>query len=90
MSVRETTGCTNILGRAVSSCSEHSLALVPERALNRGLVREFTELAKKHHWGRRKLKRSMKTYFFIAMAGLIVCAMTAVIVIQMKQQISPD
>ena len=49
--------------------------------MNRGLVREFTELAKKHHWGRRKLKRSMKTYFFIAMAGLIVCAMTAVIVI---------
>jgi O-antigen/teichoic acid export membrane protein len=66
------------------------LALVPERALNRGLVREFTELAKKHHWGRRKLKRSMKAYLFIAMAGLIVCAMTAVIVIQMKQQISPD
>jgi hypothetical protein len=32
----------------------------------------------------------MKTYFFIAMTGLIVCAMTAVIVIQMKQQISPD
>jgi hypothetical protein len=31
----------------------------------------------------------MKTYFFIAMAGLIVCAMTAVIVI-VQQQISPD
>jgi hypothetical protein len=27
------------------------------RALNRGHVREFTELGKKHHWGRRKLKR---------------------------------
>jgi hypothetical protein len=29
----------------------------------------------------------MKTYFFIALAGLIVCAMTAVI---MKLQISPE
>ncbi|KRR06993.1 hypothetical protein CP49_01500 [Bradyrhizobium valentinum] len=27
------------------------------RALNRGHVREFTEPGKKHHWGRRKLKR---------------------------------
>jgi hypothetical protein len=27
------------------------------RALNRGHVREFTESGKKHHWGRRKLKR---------------------------------
>jgi hypothetical protein len=27
------------------------------RALNRGHVREFTEAGKKHHWGRRKLKR---------------------------------
>jgi hypothetical protein len=27
------------------------------RALNRGHVREFTELGKTHHWGRRKLKR---------------------------------
>ena len=32
----------------------------------------------------------MKTYFFIALAGLIVCAMTAVIVMQMKLQIGPD
>jgi hypothetical protein len=27
------------------------------RALNRGHVREFTKPGKKHHWGRRKLKR---------------------------------
>jgi hypothetical protein len=27
------------------------------QALNRGKVREFTETGKKHHWGRRKLKR---------------------------------
>jgi hypothetical protein len=27
------------------------------RALNRGHAREFTEQGKKHHWGRRKLKR---------------------------------
>jgi|SRR5882672_1104761 len=27
------------------------------RALNREHVREFTETGKKHHWGRRKLKR---------------------------------
>jgi hypothetical protein len=27
------------------------------KALNRGHVREFTESEKKHHWGRRKLKR---------------------------------
>jgi hypothetical protein len=27
------------------------------RALNRGHVREFKESGKKHHWGRRKLKR---------------------------------
>jgi hypothetical protein len=27
------------------------------RALNRGHVPEFTESGKKHHWGRRKLKR---------------------------------
>jgi hypothetical protein len=27
------------------------------RALNRGQVREFTESEKKHHWGKRKLKR---------------------------------
>lgn len=27
------------------------------RALNRGHVREFREKEKKHHWGRRKLKR---------------------------------
>jgi hypothetical protein len=27
------------------------------RALNRGHAREFTEPGKKHHWGRRKLKR---------------------------------
>jgi hypothetical protein len=27
------------------------------QALNRGKVREFTESEKKHHWGRRKLKR---------------------------------
>ena len=27
------------------------------KALNRGHVREFTESGKKHHWGKRKLKR---------------------------------
>ena len=27
------------------------------RAMNRGHVREFSESGKKHHWGRRKLKR---------------------------------
>jgi hypothetical protein len=27
------------------------------KALNRGKVREFTESGKKHHWGRRKLKK---------------------------------
>ena len=27
------------------------------KALNRGHVREFTETGKKHHWGKRKLKR---------------------------------
>src|SRR6266487_3735728 len=27
------------------------------RGLNRGHVREFTETGKKHHWGKRKLKR---------------------------------
>jgi hypothetical protein len=27
------------------------------QGLNRGHVREFTEPGKKHHWGRRKLKR---------------------------------
>jgi hypothetical protein len=32
----------------------------------------------------------MKIYFYIAMAGLIVCAVTAIIVMQMKLQISPD
>jgi hypothetical protein len=29
------------------------------KALNRGHVREFTESEKKHHWGRRKLKRDL-------------------------------
>jgi hypothetical protein len=32
----------------------------------------------------------MRTYFLIALAGLIVFATTAIIVMQMKQQISPD
>ena len=27
------------------------------RGLNRGHVREFNETGKKHHWGKRKLKR---------------------------------
>jgi len=27
------------------------------RALNREHIRKFTETGKKHHWGRRKLKR---------------------------------
>ena len=33
------------------------------RALNRGHVREFSENAKKHHWGKRKLKREPMTVF---------------------------
>jgi hypothetical protein len=32
----------------------------------------------------------MKTYFFIALAGLILCAMMVIIVMQMKLQVSPD
>jgi hypothetical protein len=32
----------------------------------------------------------MKTSFFIALAGLILCAMAVIIVMQMKLQVSPD
>jgi hypothetical protein len=32
----------------------------------------------------------MKTYFYIALAGLIVCATMAIILMQMKLQIAPD
>jgi hypothetical protein len=42
-----------------------------------------------HCW-RRSSMGSMKTYFLIAGAGLVVCVMTAIIVMQMKLQISPD
>ena len=32
----------------------------------------------------------MKTYFFMALAGLLACAIAGMIFIEMKQQISPD
>jgi hypothetical protein len=32
----------------------------------------------------------MRTYFFMALAGLIACAIAGLIFIEMKQQISPD
>ena len=32
----------------------------------------------------------MKTYFFMALAGLIACAIAAMIFMEMTQQISPD
>ena len=32
----------------------------------------------------------MRPYLLIALAGLIMCAIAAIVVLQMKQQISPD
>jgi hypothetical protein len=32
----------------------------------------------------------MKTYFFMALAGLLSCAIAGMIFMEMKQQISPD
>jgi hypothetical protein len=32
----------------------------------------------------------MKTYFFMALAGLIACAIAGMILLEMTKQISPD
>ena len=32
----------------------------------------------------------MKAYFFMALAGLLACAIAGMIFMEMKQQISPD
>ena len=32
----------------------------------------------------------MKTYFFMALAGLLACAIAGMIFMEMKRQISPD
>jgi len=60
------------------------------QALNRGHVREFTPPPRSSLGAPQAQEGPMKTYFFMALAGLIACAIAGIIFMEMKQQISPD
>jgi len=51
----------------------------------------FNPDRKDAHWGKTEAQEGpMKTYFFMALAGLIACAIAAMIFMEMTQQIVPD
>ena len=42
------------------------------------------------HWVEKAQEGPMKTYFLMALAGLLACAIAGMIFLEMTQQISPD
>ena len=45
---------------------------------------------KQQRWVEKAQEGPMKTYFLMALAGLLACAIAGLIFLEMTQQISPD